>query len=621
MVRKHLWINELFDKKLLWLVLVTVGGSFVYLNHTHVLLLEDGYYHSGGSVWGDIAMDMNTINSFVHGPNHKMGFTVHPQSPIFAGHQLATSFFPSFHSALLIVSGLSTRLAILIPNIFLSVSFVGLLYLFLHRFIGRIGLGSSTQSLFHQLFIEDDSASAPSSSSSSSLAISEDKDDKHQKYERQRKLKMQRASIGSSGAAVLGSMLFFLSGGVGFFYWATENRFSLNHDYVESYGPRSEYNLFWFASIPHILLPQRNSIYAYPLVILVLTALYEGIRPSASVTDRLRLFFLAGITAALIPMFQVQSFGAVLIIAVGLVASKPSEVSQPKSFASWFVFIFPVITFGLTQIAYFLVGARRAETLKVELVPSDQWIIEVFGQSIVGSLIGPFVFWIRALGLFVPLALIGTLTVRHQNQRRFALSAWILFVFANLVRFQSWKNDNLKFFSVFMIIMVGVVAILLVRVIRSFRFPPVLKVLAIFAIITMILSGGLALRREFTNYNVYHSPADYAVGEWAQKSTSPNAVFLVTNKHNHPISTVGGRTLFAGFAGWLHGHGYDDWEDRVKEQDKILNGEEDAKDLLQKNNINYLVFEFKEQATHAYLKDYPIVYDNQYVVFEISRKN
>jgi len=169
-------------------------------------------------------------------------------------------------------------------------------------------------------------------------------------------------------------------------------------------------------------------------------------------------------------------------------------------------------------------------------------------------------------------------------------------------------------------VMVGIVGLFVVRTIRSHRSPVLFKMFALFAFITLIFSGSLALRREFSNHSIFHSPEDHQVGQWALEATNPDAVFVITNKHNHPISTIAGRTLFAGFSGWLHGHGYDDWEDRVKIQDKILQGDSEAKELIRSNGIHYIVFEFKDQAVHPFLDDFPIVYDNQYVVFDVSRR-
>ena len=53
-------------------------------------------------------------------------------------------------------------------------------------------------------------------------------------------------------------------------------------------------NLYWFAAIPHILLPQRAACYAFPLALGSLIMVFEGLNTAASLGTRMKLMAGAG---------------------------------------------------------------------------------------------------------------------------------------------------------------------------------------------------------------------------------------------------------------------------------------------------------------------------------------
>ena len=68
------------------------------------------------------------------------------------------------------------------------------------------------------------------------------------------------------------------------------------------------YAIFWFAFLPHVLLPQRGANFAYPLVVLCVLLLWratDGTRPAAAGVREAALV-AAGAFAGALPLVQAR---------------------------------------------------------------------------------------------------------------------------------------------------------------------------------------------------------------------------------------------------------------------------------------------------------------------------
>jgi len=303
-----------------WRVGLVLGVSFVafaYLLGKHSLYEYQGAMYSGGATWADMAIHLDIARSFVSGANARLSLTSWPQSPIYAGETLVYAFMPDFHAAVLLLGGWSERHSLLLPSCLLGMSLFAALLL-LH---GR---------LFRHR-------------------------DEH-------------------AVALTAVVLFGLSGGLGWYEWLSQHGGSLaaleHFDFVErvSHDPRT--NIVWFATLPHVLLPQRGALFAYPLVLLTmiaLAALFSNNLHTVSMRRHCNTVAVAALCTALLPLLQTHAFVASFLFLASFVLYRPLEALSGKPLLGWITFLIVVLTVSTPQC-----------TLLV------RWLIRSFVASLVG---------------------------------------------------------------------------------------------------------------------------------------------------------------------------------------------------------------------------------------------
>jgi len=100
------------------------------LHFTHYLEPKSDGLYSGGSTWGDVAIHLSVISSFLENSNSNL------ENPIYAGTPLSYNFMVDFATAVLVASGISLRSSLLLTGIFLSFSLF-LLFYFLAKTITK----------------------------------------------------------------------------------------------------------------------------------------------------------------------------------------------------------------------------------------------------------------------------------------------------------------------------------------------------------------------------------------------------------------------------------------------------------------------------------------------------
>ena len=115
------------------------------------------------------------------------------------------------------------------------------------------------------------------------------------------------------------------------------------------------------------------------------------------------------------------------------------------------------------------------------------------------------------------------------------------------------------------------------------------KILVVAAIPIFILSASLDVLRLYIRpgYESW-SKEDIKNAEIIKEKTSPDAIFLTSDKHNHFIPTLTGRQIIMGYRGWLWTYGIN-YSKREKEVLAIYQGSEEAENLLKKYKVDYIV--------------------------------
>ena len=371
---------------------------------------------------------------------------------------------------------------------------------------------------------------------------------------------------------------------------------------------------------------------------------------------QMRVFFTAGCVTGLIPLMQPHSYvsiGIVILVAAGVtvatlivqslccagsraVGSKRGvgRIGAP-SFAKdvvnpilqWTAFGVAAFGTGLPQFlkhfahrVSFGVGTRGNGFVRL----STAWSEEGKGETALMT-------WWKALGFFVPAFAFSFLLLRDRAQRAFYVGFAALFIVCNHVMFQPWHLDNTKLFYVWVFGASGFVGLVIDRWLRLSEWAAVVVapkqqkpvaaarrvcatairavgVLgAVAAFIALTFSGALATWREMLNYAKLYDDIDFDLAAWIKAKTPTNAVFLndlTQTNHIRIESSLAGRQVAHGFAGWLHSHGIDSGQRRGALV-QALRGEEGGVAALGDINVTHITVDAgsKNNFDYAFLDD------------------
>ena len=173
------------------------------------------------------------------------------------------------------------------------------------------------------------------------------------------------------------------------------------------------------------------------------------------------------------------------------------------------------------------------------------------------------------MGLFL-VGLAAALAIRPELRRYLAwyLPFFVVFIVANIYAFQTFAFDNHKLITYAYLmcsLFLGYLAVWLVR-----RNRAALVHLAAIAVL-LCGSGALAITREFQQRHQFASTDDIALADWVKSSTLPSDVFMATDRPNQPVATLAGRSLVAGYRGWLYSY-HLPYQDRLDAIQSGLNG-------------------------------------------------
>jgi hypothetical protein len=143
--------------------------------------------------------------------------------------------------------------------------------------------------------------------------------------------------------------------------------------------------------------------------------------------------------------------------------------------------------------------------------------------------------------------------------------------------------------------------------------------------ILIIPTGFLSVYREtYVSWKMF-SDEDLALVNFVRANTPKDAIFLTSDKHNHPIPCLAGRSIVMGYRGWLWTHGINYTE---KERDilVIYHAEVGYENLLVKYGINYILLEKNKTndlgINYGYYmtqsKFQPIYESDNYMLFKVG---
>ncbi|MCW7080239.1 MAG: hypothetical protein OCU16_03985 [Candidatus Methanospirare jalkutatii] len=506
---------------------------------------SEGNLHAMVSVWGDYPFHTSIITSFAYGNN------IPPVYLQFSGKPMHYPVLMDFLSALLLLS-LDIRTAILLPNV-------------LFQFC-----------LFASLFF------------------------------------LSLRLTGNRIASALSCVLFIFSG----------------------YPPGLDaFNIHFLNPIYAVILPQRTAIFGMSISFIVYSLLFhaffeqseqvegeergserrEGLewQNQCSVCARRRELFLAGTLIGLLPYIHAHSFIVTTFVSLFL-AVFASLNALRRGRSAEFVRVFPALIFLLAPLFLFAlpqVLAIRTQVSENFFMFYPGWtdknrdIILEFNWSgasaIISFILSLFLmlkFWILNLNVLSFLIPLGFYEVKRAV-KIFYMPFLLVFVVANIVKFQPWYWDNYKLFLHWFslsVVLAGFALLWMCERLKKFKRGVLTGILSVSVLSALLFSATFfgAVTHAFMFYEqpTLWTPADFEVAAWVRENTHPESVFLTAGgqvAHNHPVPALAGRRILLGYEGWLWSHGFN-WSEmqEVKRAEiKMFSGE---LSLFSKYGVDYV---------------------------------
>ena len=386
---------------------------------------------------------------------------------------------------------------------------------------------------------------------------------------------------GSRFVAGLSSGLFFLNGGLGFWWFFSDlskGGAKILTALPQTYARLPDRGIMVDNAISASLYAQRSTQMGMSVGLAALLVILAS-RPSRNWAGYLFAGLLVGGTGI--------AHGHMLLSALALASMAFIRERRRE----WLWFLLPAAVVGLPLAAMVLPTSSA-----VRFLPG--FMAEEFHQS------WPW-FWFRNIGLFLPLTIwISVFGGGQQRVRKLMLPLWLWFVVPNLVAFHPWSWNNTKYFLFWQLGWSIVLAdwlrsswLAARSAARSTRGPArqVRRVAVAVGLVgagaTMMLSGSLdAVRAMQTKTAIPWTDNDgVAMATWIRSNTPTHAVIAHAPSNTSPVTALTGRPTVSGFLGWTWDLGLPDWAVRSDDQKKILAGQPDALELVRRYRVTYVV--------------------------------
>ena len=287
-------------------------------------------------------------------------------------------------------------------------------------------------------------------------------------------------------AATLAVLLFLLGGGFGWLlvvqHTSPDNVLSAVWNHPWDSGQQRADHFWWenfyFADIS----PQRSVLYGLPLSLLILTLLFIGVQRWSW-----RPFVAAGVVVGLLPFAHLGALSALVMI-VPMIALLFPTGDLRRPIGQWY----PVrrwLVFGVIAVALAGPQLLLQQVGHPETAPGFAFH---FGW-LKGDDEPVWWFWLKNLGWFVPLTIVGLLrpSLFGRTPYRFLLAFMPIFIICNLVKLQTDPLDNIKALLYWNLAICILSAGVLVALWRAYR--QVLLRTALVAAVAMTLLSGVLI--------------------------------------------------------------------------------------------------------------------------------
>ena len=262
----------------------------------------------------------------------------------------------------------------------------------------------------------------------------------------------------SAAATVVGTVLMFVNGGLGFIYpldgvWKDPTAFrEIFTGFYKTPTNQPDLNLRWVNVICDMMIPQRTLLCGWMALLPALYLLLDGLR-----TRRMGTFVALGLWAGAMPMIHTHSFLGLGLVSAGAMVSavlRARPEDRGKTLRGFVAYGLIAVALAMPQ----LITWSFPQTVKGG---SLQFRFNWVNNQGNGRLIDGYVwFWVKNVGLIwllmIPAALFDDSAMdratgrgdTRQVRRALGLGAACVYVVAELIQFQPNVYDNNKLFYV-----------------------------------------------------------------------------------------------------------------------------------------------------------------------------
>ena len=537
---------------------------FAYLQYTHVFRV-DGYgaWNVGQSTYGDLPMHTAFIAAM-----RNAAFP--PEYPMFPGHRLTYPFLTDSLSTSFMLLGCPLQAAVILPAVLMfALSCLGVMCLCRTLSAGR-------------------------------------------------------------KAMVLAALLFFLNGGLGFLYDfdqaggfragslseslaqgdLTPQFFDRIQDILTGYykTPTNQpepNNLRWSNVIADMFVPQRTFMggvcMSLPCFYLLICVFDPRRREAFGGT---RALALLGIWAGLLPLIHTHSFLALGLCSAGMMGyDLVVEKRKKPCLLRYLAYAGVTLALAAPQLLGFTF--YQALGLQPDTLPSGGFLRFQFNwvNNPDGRGMRDFFLWFYLKNIGLPFAvLLLALLERKPGHRRLLCGAGMIWLAAELIRFQPNEYDNNKLFYLAWLLLCPVVADTSAELWRRLKGLRARPVIALAAAVVTFLSAGLTLWREVVSDYQAFDARTVAAAAFVERETAEDAVFLTGTEHLNPVVSIAGRRIVCGPDLWLYYHGFNTRE-RQAELRRFYADPGSHLDILEKYGVDYIFVSDYERSDYTVDED------------------
>ena len=462
---------------------------------------------------------------------------------------------------------------------------------------------------------------------------------------------LAREMTGGKKTVLMVALLFFLNGGLGFFYdfdlaggnWDVQEDAPflirvfqtigswfgtaidrvgaiLDGFYKTPTNQPDPNNLRWSNVVCDMMVPQRTLLGGWCTVIPCFYLLDTVFRPRKwEPGNKWRGLILLALWAGFLPLIHTHSFLALALASLGCmiydwICGDPKSLlfrrSRGKILRTYLIYGGITAALALPQLIFFTFGQTFGEEANQGFIQFQfNWVNNRSGQGMRDLYLW---FYIKNIGLPFIALLSAILDGKPRNRRIFAmvLPIWLA---AEFIRFQPNEYDNNKLFYLAYLLCCMNISDWFAVVWHRLKGLKSRYLLAVLCGILLFLSAGLTIMRECVSDYVAYSRDSVEAGEFARDRTEDDAVFLTGTQHLNPVLSIGGKTIVCGPDLWLYWHGFDTTE-RKTELALFYEDPEQYADILQKYGVDYIFVSSYERG--SYLVNFDALDRNYVRVFE-----